>query len=175
MQSRINVAAKSIVASMLVICVSGNVQADSIGDAIASQAAVERAQATQMASIQSTMRKGDKPHAANTSDDVPTLFSVMAMGSQCVLKFVTLNGKYVVTESSPNIGGAWKLVKADGLSAIIQNGSKQPIRVYLSIPDDVQDLPKESSAAPGLSSVNTTMPPIPTQIPGMPASMQGMQ
>lgn len=124
---------KPIFASMLLMVMIASATADTLDKAIERQDAqlqLDQSRATSMAiSVNAASAAGD---------DIPVLFSIMAMGEQYVLKFTTRGGSYIVTESNRDIGSKWKLVKYDGLSALIQKGSEKPIRVYLSVPDDIE-------------------------------------
>lgn len=99
-------------------------------------------------------------NAADSADkDTPVLFSVMSMGGRYVLRFNTAKGSYIVTNASSSIGDKWNMVKFDGLSAVIQKGRETPVRVYLSVPEDID----QAQAARGQTQTPASMfmPPVP--------------
>jgi hypothetical protein len=152
MRSKISLAVISFILAMPAAV------ADTISDALQqqqtlSQAAIN-AEKARMDSMSLAISRGE-----HHDDGVPILFSVMSMGNQYVLKFITSDGnRYLVTEAKPEIGSKWKLIKMDGLSAVIQKGKEKPVSVFLSVPDDVE----QGSMAIGSLPVNTAVPPMPT-------------
>lgn len=145
--------------AFLLALASSSAFAESIGDAIQRQDDITAARDKAERAMADDMALSVKASTA-ASDDVPTLYSVMAMGSQYVLKFVTRNGSYIATESNREIGGKWRLVKADGLSALIQKGKEAPVRVYLSVPDDVEQAQSMTSSPTLPTSI--AIPPMPS-------------
>lgn len=123
--------------------------ADSISDAIARQEAMQAA--AQQAAIQQQQQQAvlSQP-VKSTGTDVPVLFSVMALNNQYVLRFNTTKGSYIVTNDFQDIGNKWKLVRFEGLSALIQRGNEKPVRVYLSVPGDEQQVQSFAMNTPPL-------------------------
>lgn len=148
MQSKIK-KTKLFLAFMAAITLQSFAHADSISDAIAEQEA-ERIRMNNMAVTIGAGRQ--------TENQQPILSSILAMGHQYVLKF-TLNGnRYIATEQSPFIGDKWKLISVDGLSALIQRGKEKPVKVYLSVPDDIE---QSSSMVSNKATADNTIPPQP--------------
>jgi len=151
MRSKISLAVISFILAMPAV-------ADTISDALQQQQTLSQssinAEKARMDSMSLAISRGE-----HRDDGVPVLFSVMSMGNQYVLKFITSDGgRYLVTETKPEIGSKWRLIKMDGLSASIQKGKEKPVSVFLSVPDDVE---QGSSMTTSSSPVNTAMPPMP--------------
>lgn len=148
----------SVIATVLIAAASMPALADTIDDAIKIQ---EQSVAQQTADQARSTNMAMSMNAAQTADlSTPTLFSVMAMGKQCSLKFVTTKGSFIATESKPDIDGRWKLVSCDGLSALIVKKGSKPIRVYLSVPDDIDQAQTQnfSGFTPPFSTMSAPQP-----------------
>lgn len=172
---------KAIATALMLVC--GTAIADTISDAIARQdsaeaASIVAASNAEKKAIESATERIRKPRASADVDfDAPELTSVLAMGGRYVLKFSAQSGRYIVTAEEPEIGSKWRLVKAEGLSAVIQRGKDKPVRVRMSVPDDVEK--SQSMNAPDMSgyagSMNTAMPPQPPRLTPNDLMMQMQQ